>query len=119
MLSFLGEIASYLFLALLVGLSQAGGIGGGPIISPVMMALLGIESRKAVWNTYVMLLGGSLGNYFKLGGERVKQSGSPLINYKLVLVTLPLLLAGAVFGVATGKALPKIAIAGLLLVVLI
>jgi len=37
-----------------------------------MMALLGLESRKAVWNTYIMLLGGSIGNFIKLGGERVK-----------------------------------------------
>jgi len=36
-----------------------------------MIAVLGIESRKAVWNTYIMLLGGSIGNYMKLGGERV------------------------------------------------
>lgn len=66
-----------------------------------------------------MLLGGSIGNFLKLGGERVKLSGSPLINYRLVLVTLPLLLSGAVFGVATGRALPKVAIAVLLFFVLL
>lgn len=61
----------YSFLGILVGLSQAGGIGGGPIISPVMMVLLGCPSKKAIWNTYIMLLGGSLGNFLRLGKERV------------------------------------------------
>lgn len=112
-------IISLVLLAILVGLSQAGGIGGGPIISPVMMALLQLGSRRAVWNTYVMLFGGSLGSYLKLGRERVKSSGSPLINFKLVLITLPLLLAGAVFGVAVGRSLPKLVIAILLFLVLI
>lgn len=55
----------YCFLGLLVGLAQAGGIGGGPIISPVMMFLLGCPSKKAIWNTYIMLLGGSLGNFLR------------------------------------------------------
>lgn len=35
----------YTMLGCLVGLSQAGGIGGGPIISPVMMVLLGLPSK--------------------------------------------------------------------------
>ena len=83
------------------------------------MFLLGLDGRKAVWNTYVMMLGGSIGNYMKLGGERVHQSGSPLINYRLVVITLPLLLAGAVFGVATGRAAPKLLIAFLLFLVLV
>jgi len=35
------------------------------------MALFGFSSKKAIWNTYVVLLGGSLGNFLKLGKERV------------------------------------------------
>ncbi|CAD8112076.1 unnamed protein product [Paramecium primaurelia] len=101
---------SYSILGILVGLSQAGGIGGGPIISPVMMVLLGCPSKKAIWNTYIMLLGGSLGNFLRLGKERTANGSAPLINYQLVQITLPLLLAGAILGVATGKWLPKLMI---------
>jgi len=36
-----------------------------------MMVLLGCPSKKAIWNTYIMLLGGSLGNFLRLGKERV------------------------------------------------
>ena len=37
----------------------------------MIMALFGFSSKKAIWNTYVVLLGGSVGNYMKLGKERV------------------------------------------------
>lgn len=33
-------IISLILLSILIGLCQAGGIGGGPIISPIMMFLL-------------------------------------------------------------------------------
>ena len=66
-----------------------------------------------------MLFGGSLGTFFRLGRDRLPSTGQPLIYYKLVLITVPLLLAGSIFGVAIGRALPKIAIAILLFIVLI
>ena len=66
-----------------------------------------------------MLFGGSLGSFFRLREDRIKISGQPLINYNLVLITVPLLLAGSIFGVAVGRALPKIVIAILLFLVLI
>lgn len=37
----------------------------------MIMALFGFSSKKAIWNTYVVLLGGSVGNFMKLGKERV------------------------------------------------
>ncbi|KAM3140371.1 hypothetical protein pb186bvf_007531 [Paramecium bursaria] len=110
---------NFVILGSLVGLSQAGGIGGGPIISPVMMILLSLPSKNAIWNTYIMLLGGSLGNFLRLGKEKTASGSAPLINYQLVLITIPLLLAGAVFGVATGKWLPKIVIIVFLFAILI
>ena len=62
---------SLIVLAILVGLAQAGGIGGGPIISPVMMILMQLEQRQAIWNTYVMMFGGSIGSFLKMSRERV------------------------------------------------
>ncbi|CAD8110541.1 unnamed protein product [Paramecium primaurelia] len=110
---------SYAILGSLVGLAQAGGIGGGPIVSPVMMVLLGCSSKQAIWNTYIMLFGGSIGNYARLGRERISGGNSPLINYQLVQITLPLLLAGAILGVATGKWLPKIVVVLFLFAILL
>lgn len=59
-------ILSLCLLAILAGLAQAGGLGGGPILSPIMMILLGLNQRKAVWNTFVMMLGGSMGSFLKM-----------------------------------------------------
>ncbi|CAD8121505.1 unnamed protein product [Paramecium sonneborni] len=110
---------SYAILGSLVGLAQAGGIGGGPIVSPVMMVLLGCSSKQAIWNTYIMLFGGSIGNFARLGRERIQDGSTPLINYQLVQITLPLLLAGAILGVATGKWLPKLMIVIFLFAILL
>ncbi|CAD8157568.1 unnamed protein product [Paramecium octaurelia] len=110
---------SYAILGSLVGLAQAGGIGGGPIVSPVMMVLLGCSSKQAIWNTYIMLFGGSIGNFARLGREKMKDGSSPLINYQLVQITLPLLLAGAILGVASGKWLPKLVIVIFLFAILL
>ncbi|CAD8173617.1 unnamed protein product [Paramecium pentaurelia] len=110
---------SYAILGSLVGLAQAGGIGGGPIVSPVMMVLFGCSSKQAIWNTYIMLFGGSIGNFARLGREKISNGSSPLINYQLVQITLPLLLAGAIFGVASGKWLPKLVIVIFLFAILL
>ncbi|CAK82653.1 unnamed protein product (macronuclear) [Paramecium tetraurelia] len=110
---------SYAILGSLVGLAQAGGIGGGPIVSPVMMVLLGCSSKQAIWNTYIMLFGGSIGNFARLGREKIQDGSSPLINYQLVQITLPLLLAGAILGVASGKWLPKLVIVIFLFAILL
>jgi hypothetical protein len=48
----------------------------------------------------------------------MQETGSSLINYKLVLITMPLLLSGAVFGVAAGKFLPKLFIGIFLFLIL-
>ena len=64
-------LISYGLLGLIIGMAQAGGIGGGPIVSPIMMALMGYSSKKAIWNTYLILFGGSIGNFIRLSKERV------------------------------------------------
>ncbi len=84
-----------------------------------MIALLGIGQRRAVWDTYVLLFGGSIGSYIKLYKERLSETGSSLINYRLILITLPLLLSGAVLGVMMGKFLPKIIVGILLFLILL
>ena len=84
-----------------------------------MIALLGIGQRRAVWDTYVLLFGGSIGSYIKLYKERLSETGSSLINYRLILIALPLLLSGAVLGVMMGKFLPKIIVGILLFMILL
>lgn len=74
-----------------------------------------------------MIFGGSSGNFIRLGRERVifyfiKQTSNkatPLINYTLVMISLPLLLSGAIFGVATGGWLPIILDECILFIILI
>ena len=45
--------------------------------------------------------------------------GVPLINYNLSLITLPIMLAGAIYGVAVNKWLPDSLVAVALVVVLV
>jgi hypothetical protein len=62
------------------------------------------------------MFGGSIGNFLKLSKAKTKQ-GFPFIDYTLILLSLPLLLAGSVFGVTFNHFLPNSIVCMILLVI--
>jgi hypothetical protein len=78
---------------------KAAGIGGGPILNICLMLGLGYETKSSMAITYVFLIGGSVASICCNYGIRNKAGTKNLIDYNLVIITLPMTVSGSIFGV--------------------
>lgn len=80
-------------------ITQSAGIGGGPVINLCLMLGLGYSSRVATALTYIFLMGGSCSAYLQ-NMKKKRPDGTLLIDYQLVVLTLPMIMTGSLFGVS-------------------
>ena len=90
------------------GFANAGGIGGGGFLSPLLLLLFGYNTSKTVMLVYVLIFGGSLGNFLNVAFQRDVFTGRPLVLYDLALIVTPAMLIGSNVGVILNKAFPPI-----------
>ena len=73
------------------------GIGGGPLIVPLLQLFFDYTAKSAVTISYVMIfaagLGGNVQKYIKY-----KDSSENYLDYDLLLIALPALCSGSLFG---------------------
>lgn len=69
------EILGILVLMLIVGFSNAGGVGGGFLITPVIYFIFNYNVHKSIFNSYLTILGGSIGNLSKNAFLRNNMNG--------------------------------------------
>lgn len=81
------------------GLTQAAGIGGGPIINICLIIGLGYETKASMAITYIFLLGGSTASIYSNYGKKIGTSNRNAIDTNLVIMTLPMTVSGSIFGV--------------------
>lgn len=105
-----------LIVGLLLGMAQSGGIGGGGLISPILILSYNYSAGEAVRYTYLFMFFASIGSYSQLKSESF--NGKPTINYELALLVLPLMMSGAIYGVSLNKFVPNIIIFMALLYIL-
>jgi len=99
-------------------LAASGGIGGGGILVPMFIIVLGFRPKHAIALANVTILGGAIANTALNCKKRHPQLNQPLIDWDLIVVMEPLTIFGAVFGSLLSKVLPNIVITLLLVVVL-
>lgn len=80
-------------------LTQAAGIGGGPIINICLIIGLGYETKTSMAITYIFLLGGSTASIYTNYGKKVGKTSRNAIDTNLVIMTLPMTVSGSIFGV--------------------
>lgn len=78
---------------------QAAGIGGGPILNICLMIGLGYSAKESMAITYIFLLGGTVASIYSNYGKRNKEDTRNLLDENLVVITLPMTVAGSVAGV--------------------
>jgi hypothetical protein len=78
--------------------SKSAGIGGGVIINILLIVGLGYNAKQSVIITYIFLMGGGLASTLA-SLKKTSQSGKRLMDYNLVMITLPMMMSGAIFGV--------------------
>ena len=101
----LTELLVLLLIALFIGISQvnqiiieSAGIGGGAIINVLLIAGLGFNAKESVIITYIFLMGGGLASTIASATKK-NSEGKRLLDYNLVMITCPMMMSGAIFGV--------------------
>lgn len=79
-------------------LGATGGIGGGGVVVPVYILVMGLPLKVAVPIGAVTVLGGSLGCTLLNWSRRHPLADRPLIDWDLVLIMEPLSLTGTLVG---------------------
>lgn len=103
-------------LSLLV--AAAGGIGGGGLFVPVLIAVGKFKTSRAVALSNVMILGGGLANFVYNVRRRRSKQDRPIIDWDLILMMEPMTVLGAVFGSYFNRMLMSWLTDGLLAVLL-
>lgn len=108
------ELLGSVVILVVVGVGQAAGVGGGLIVVPVLMSFFGYETKKSIALVFVTIFSASLGNLMSYMKQKGKDGG-PIIDYKIVVLSLPTIMIGSIYGVALNKFLPQAVISVMLI----
>jgi hypothetical protein len=92
------DVIGFMLSSLGIVLGSSGGIGGGGIVVPIYIIVLGLSPRFAIPLGSVTVLGGSLAGLLLNLKRRHPLADRPVIDWDLVLVMEPLVLVGALIG---------------------
>lgn len=102
------EILGSVLIVTLGGLANAGGMGGGFIITPILVTIFKYDPVPAIRLVYGMIFGGAIGNFINTAANRDPKTQKPMINYDVSLICIPMLLCGTTVGVIVKSWLPPI-----------
>ncbi len=102
------EYVGTFLLTFIAGLANAGGLGGGALLSPILLILFNYSPNKAIMIVYSIVFGGSLGNFLNVAFQRNPATGKSFIDYDLTLICMPLMIAGASVGVLLNRVFPPL-----------
>jgi len=77
---------------------QSSGVGGGTLINLLLIEGWNYSAKESIIATYVFLMGGALAATL-VSANKVTKKGKRLVDYDLVLLTLPMMMSGTIFGV--------------------
>jgi len=92
------DIMTFSVASVLIMLAAGGGIGGGGVLVPTYIFVLGFEPSFAIPLSNATILGGSLANLICNVSKRHPYADRPLIDWDIMLVMEPLTVAGALVG---------------------
>jgi len=88
-------------------IAAGGGIGGGGILVPIYILVMGFSPKHAIPLSNITVFGGSLANTFLNTKKRHPLADRPLVDWDLILIMEPLTIAGALIGAFINKVLPE------------
>lgn len=102
------EIIGLIFLAIVSGFSNAGGVGGATFLLPVIILGFNYSSNDGVKLIYALVFGGLLTSTLLKITKREPKYHRPVIIYDLVVLCTPIIIFGTKIGVLMNKLLPEI-----------
>ncbi len=97
------------FVCAICGLMVAagGGIGGGGILVPIYILVMGFSPKNAIPLSNITVFGGAIANTWLNTSKRHPLADRPLVDWDLILVMEPLTIAGALMGAFLNKLLKE------------
>eukprot|EP00547_Thalassionema_nitzschioides_P001964 CAMPEP_0194203432 /NCGR_PEP_ID=MMETSP0156-20130528/3210_1 /TAXON_ID=33649 /ORGANISM="Thalassionema nitzschioides, Strain L26-B" /LENGTH=599 /DNA_ID=CAMNT_0038929181 /DNA_START=240 /DNA_END=2035 /DNA_ORIENTATION=+ len=87
-------------------IAAGGGIGGGGILVPVYILVMGFSPKHAIPLSNITVFGGAVANTILNAPKRHPLADRPLVDWDLILVMEPLTIGGALLGAFLNKVLP-------------
>jgi len=98
--------------------AAGGGIGGGGLYVPLLIIVIGFETKEAVAVSQGCIVGAALAHLILNAPKKHPLMDIPVIDYAALLVLEPMLLTGSLFGVMLNGMLPGVVILLILVFVL-
>ena len=89
-------------------LAAGGGIGGGGMLVPLYILVMGFSPKHAIPLSNVTVFGGACANLYLNQPKRHPKADRPLMDWDLILIMQPMTIAGALLGSFVNKILPTI-----------
>ncbi|POM74842.1 Hypothetical protein PHPALM_8135, partial [Phytophthora palmivora] len=112
------DVLAIAFMIVGLAVSSAGGIGGGVILVPAMVLIMGFDIKRATPISNVSILGGAVANTWFNMNKRHPMVDRPLIDPELALGMIPVVIGGTVLGAVINKLIPSYIVSLLFVVVL-
>eukprot|EP00979_Chaetoceros_neogracilis_P003474 scaffold599_cov202-Chaetoceros_neogracile.AAC.4 len=95
------------FVCAICGLMVAagGGIGGGGILVPIYILVMGFSPKNAIPLANVTVFGGAVANTYLNSKKRHPLTDRPMVDWDLIMIMEPLTIAGALMGAFLNKLL--------------
>lgn len=95
------------------------GVGGGGIVVPLTMIFFGFTIKEAIAISGFIIFACALSRYLFYLSEKHPDKETPIVNYDLATVMLPLVMVGSMLGVMVNLMFPSLILQVVLTVLLI
>lgn len=109
-----------LLIMFVTGLANAAGSSGSILTTLFLLFFFGYNENKAIIIAYVLVFGGSIGNFVNVGFKLNPVTGKSTIDYDIALLCMPMMLLGTNLGIVVNRMIaPLFITAGLIAVMYI
>jgi uncharacterized membrane protein YfcA len=109
----------FALIGLMTAIAAGGGIGGGGVLVPILILVMGFSIKAAIPLSACTIFGGSVFHIMRNISRRHPTADRLLIDWNFIALMQPLLIAGAVIGSFLNKVIPDYILAITLFMILI
>lgn len=100
------EIIGLVCIVVGSALSNAGGIGGGGLLIPILILILKFETHEAIPISKLMIFTGALTAFLMGLSNKHPYRNAIALDYNIAGVLIPMILFGTIVGVTLNKIMP-------------
>lgn len=114
------EIAGYILIPLLFAVASVGGISGGLILLPLLIAMFQMTTKDSIAISSAITFSSALVRFvcFSSYAKHPTNAGETEINYSLVRAVFPVFMIGTYLGVTLSVSLGELPLATLIMILL-